>query len=211
MARIHDLSGALDLLREHRVVTVTPSGTLPSIVAQVAGGPIRGSWWSHPEGKLIFRISSALGQHPEALAVKLVDGKVTFVHRALWPALLRVVTDPGWRKQARAALGKTAQQLLHETENAGELHMADLDARVRQGKAELETSLLVHTRSEHTSAGKHETVLLSWGTWAKRTKATKAAGSVSDALAEIRNACQNRPTLLDPAPKRRVSISRSAR
>src|SRR5262249_8978000 len=112
LPRVQDVSDALELLRDHRVLTVTPCGPLPSIVKQVVGGPGKGSWWGHPEGKRIFRICSELAEHDEVLAVKLVAGKITFVHRALWPVLLRVVTDPQWRKEARASLSKMAQRLL---------------------------------------------------------------------------------------------------
>lgn len=204
LPRIRDVLGALELLREHRVVTVTPSGPLPSIVGQVVGGPVKGSWWGHPDGKLIFRICSALAEHDEVLAVKLVEGKITFVHRTLWPALLRVVTDGRWRKGARASLGKMAQRLFGQIENNGELHMAavegnlkpDMRGAMRKAKLELEKSLLVLSTSEHTSAGKHESVLISWRRWAERVRATEATASFADALAELQQACQNQPTTL---------------
>jgi len=205
LSQIHDVAGALTLLREHRVVTVTPCGSLPSIVRQVVGGPVKGSWWGHPDGKLIFRICSALAEHDEALAVKLVDGKITFVYRTLWPVLLRVVTDPKWRKGARASLGQMAQKLFTQVEKEGELHLVavggnlkpDRRAALRNAKLELERSLLVLSTSEHTPAGKHESVLVSWRRWAKRAKASAAASSFADALAEVRRATQNQPTALD--------------
>jgi hypothetical protein len=56
----------------------------------IAGEPIRGSWWAHPRGHQIFAILGALGESPDILTCRLVDGKVTFVHRRLWPALVRV-------------------------------------------------------------------------------------------------------------------------
>ncbi|HUR27834.1 MAG TPA: hypothetical protein VM509_06590 [Planctomycetota bacterium] len=62
----------------------------PSVASLVAGEPIRGSWWSHPRGKEIFRRQRELEAHEDVLVVKLVDRKLTFVHRRLWPALLAV-------------------------------------------------------------------------------------------------------------------------
>ena len=56
----------------------------------IAGGPIRGSWWGHPKGREIFAVADAVGGSAEVLVCKLVDGKVTYVHRRLWPALVRL-------------------------------------------------------------------------------------------------------------------------
>ena len=57
----------------------------PSLASVIAGAPVRGSWWGHPKGRAIFNASCALERDAEA--PKLVNGKVTFVHRRLWPAL----------------------------------------------------------------------------------------------------------------------------
>ena len=63
---------------------------IPSLVQLVVGQPVRGSWWGHPQGHAIYALSARLGDHEDVLIVKLVGGKVTFVHRKLWPALLAV-------------------------------------------------------------------------------------------------------------------------
>ncbi|HVS16637.1 MAG TPA: hypothetical protein VMV46_22205 [Thermoanaerobaculia bacterium] len=56
----------------------------------VAGQTIRGRWWSHPAGHDIFRITRFLRSSPEVLTCCLLNGKITFVHRRLWPALVRL-------------------------------------------------------------------------------------------------------------------------
>jgi len=63
---------------------------VPSLAQAVAGEPIRGSWWAHPLGHEIFRITRAVRDSDEVLVCRLVDGKITYVHRRLWPALVRV-------------------------------------------------------------------------------------------------------------------------
>jgi hypothetical protein len=63
---------------------------VPSLAEAIAGGPIRGSWWGHPKGHDIFRASEVIGDSAEVLVCKLVDGKVTYVHRRLWPALVKL-------------------------------------------------------------------------------------------------------------------------
>src|SRR5713226_6050431 len=63
---------------------------LPNVVAAVAGQPVRGSWWAHPQGHAIYNTLNALAEHPDVLVTRLVQGKVTFVHRRLWGAVLAV-------------------------------------------------------------------------------------------------------------------------
>src|SRR5262245_38305289 len=63
---------------------------LPSVATMVAQEVVRGSWWRHPAGKAIFAAATALEDHPDVLVAKLVAGKVTFVHRRLWSALIAV-------------------------------------------------------------------------------------------------------------------------
>ena len=83
---------ALAFVKRHGVVLQAARGPVPSLAEAVAGGPIRGSWWSHPKGHEIFRAASAICESPEVLVCKMVEGKVTYVHRRLWPALVKLAT-----------------------------------------------------------------------------------------------------------------------
>jgi hypothetical protein len=56
----------------------------------VAGEPISGSWWAHPDGHAIFDAVNDLADSPDVVRTRLVGGKVTLVHRRLWPALVRL-------------------------------------------------------------------------------------------------------------------------
>jgi hypothetical protein len=58
----------------------------------VAGEPIIGSWWAHPRGKAIFAALSELDDADDVRCFKLIGGKVTFVHRRMWPALVCLAT-----------------------------------------------------------------------------------------------------------------------
>jgi hypothetical protein len=79
------------VLQSARVARHGPGGgTLPSLAEAVAGGPIRGSWWGHPKGRAIYAACEAVEASADVLRCKLVDGKVTYVHRRLWPALARL-------------------------------------------------------------------------------------------------------------------------
>jgi hypothetical protein len=81
---------AVAFVRLHGVVLASGKGAVPRLTDFIAGRPIKGSWWSDPAGKEIFQIFRALSEYAEILACRLVDGKVTYVHRRLWPALVRV-------------------------------------------------------------------------------------------------------------------------
>jgi hypothetical protein len=81
---------ALAFVKKHGVVLQAARGPVPSLAEAVAGAPIRGSWWGHPKGHEIFRAAEAVSDDPDVLVCKLVDGKITYVHRRLWPALVRL-------------------------------------------------------------------------------------------------------------------------
>jgi hypothetical protein len=80
----------LSFVAKHGVVLASARGPLPNIAEAVAGEPIVGSWWAHPKGKAIFAALSEIDDSADIRCFKLVDGKVTFAHRNVWPALVRL-------------------------------------------------------------------------------------------------------------------------
>ena len=83
---------ALGFVKRHGVVLQAARGPVPSLAEAVVGGPIRGSWWGHPKGHEIFRLADSICESGEVLVCKLVGGKVTYVHRRLWPALVKLAS-----------------------------------------------------------------------------------------------------------------------
>ena len=81
---------ALAFVRKHGVVLESAHGRVPCLAEAVAGAPIRGSWWAHPEGHRIFEVTRAVRDSEQVLVCRLVQGKVTFVHERVWPALVRL-------------------------------------------------------------------------------------------------------------------------
>src|SRR5712692_6736430 len=149
----------IDVLRE-RGLLLLADNTLPSLTRLVAGEPIRGSWWGHPKAHAIFHASTALARHPDAIAIPLVAGKMTFVHRRLWPALLAVARarDP-WQT---SRLSAPARALLKRLGASGELQASGAAVR------ELERRLLVKSREVHTESGAHAKIIEPWERWARR-------------------------------------------
>jgi hypothetical protein len=81
---------ALAFVRAHGVVLVAGKGPVPRLVEAIAGAQIAGSWWAHPQGRQIFATLQPVVASSEVLVCRLVDGKITLVHRRVWPALVRL-------------------------------------------------------------------------------------------------------------------------
>lgn len=169
LARVQELGLLLEQDRE-----------LPSVVALVTGDAPRTSWWSHPRGRLVFAVLSLLAEHEDVLFTKLLAGKVTLVHRRLWPDLLAVAGQrAGWQTRGLSA---AARRLLAGT---------DEGAREASGKAvkELEERLLVHTEQVHTGSGRHALQVEGWEDWARKRR-VRAARSLPHAHRTLEEAAR---------------------
>jgi hypothetical protein len=81
---------ALAFVMAEGVVLEAGKGPVTSLAEAVAGAEIHGSWWAHPQGRQIFAVTRTIRDCPDVLVCRLVGGKITYVHRRLWPALVRV-------------------------------------------------------------------------------------------------------------------------
>ncbi len=81
---------ALVFVRREGVVLESARGPVPNLAEVVAGKPIRGSWWGHAKGHKIFAVTRAVRDSRDVLVCRIVHGKVTYVHRRLWPAVVRL-------------------------------------------------------------------------------------------------------------------------
>ena len=83
-------AAVLAFVRRHGLVLESAHGPVPNLAETVAGAPIRGSWWGHAKGKEIFWLTRAVRDSKQVLVCRLLGGKVTYVHRRLWPAVVRL-------------------------------------------------------------------------------------------------------------------------
>ena len=81
---------ALTFVKKHGVVLMSARGAVPSLAEAIAGEPIRGSWWGHPMSRHMYQVFDEVRDSEQVLVCRLAGGKVTFVHRRLWPALVRL-------------------------------------------------------------------------------------------------------------------------
>ena len=100
------------VLIEHGMLLQSAHGPIPSVAELVAGERIKGSWWAHPRSHEIFAELGLLDASPDVVRLRLVNGKVTLVHRRVWPALVRLA-DRFTPKQLAA---------LHEEHTASGAH-----------------------------------------------------------------------------------------
>jgi hypothetical protein len=98
----------LEWIAEQGIVMQSAQHRLfPSLVEQIAGEPIAGSWWGHEKGREIYRALVIVHGSPEVVATKLVDGKVTLIHRRLWAALATLAEQ---RVITAARLNRVSEQ-----------------------------------------------------------------------------------------------------
>jgi hypothetical protein len=85
-----DADAAMAFVRRHGIVLVSAKGPALRLTEAIAGEPIKGSWWGHSKGHQIFAILQKLEDSPDILVCRFIAGRVTFVHRRLWPAIVKL-------------------------------------------------------------------------------------------------------------------------
>jgi hypothetical protein len=151
---------------------------LPSLVGIIVGEPLRASWWGHPRGGVIYHAMNLLDEDPSILSIKLIAGKVTYVHRRLWPAVVTLGSArEAWQLDG---LSDGAVWLLDHVSEEGEVQTdlvvpppgVKMRKRVADAARELERRLLVHASEVHTPSGAHAKVLETWSAWAEAAGVT---------------------------------------
>jgi hypothetical protein len=80
----------LPVLAEHGMLLESARGPIPNGAELAAGEPIRGSWWAHPAAHQIYDVLNGVRDSSDVVRLRLINGKVTLVHRRVWPALARL-------------------------------------------------------------------------------------------------------------------------
>ena len=165
---------------------------LPSVCTLITGAPLKGSWWSHPLAQTIFQVNEKLEDHPDVLMTKLVSGKVTFVHRALWPAIIAIGTSQEtWQMEGLSASAQTLLKLVQAkgTLQTDQIVLAKSEAarKIKPGDVarELERKVLIHADQIHTASGAHAKVLETWEHWSKRTGFAQPSIPIDRAKADL--------------------------
>ena len=106
---------ALAFVRKHGLVLQSAHAPgVPVLVDFIAGETVRGSWWGHPKGKLIFKTLNEVEDSGEVVALRLIKGKLTLAHRRVWPALVALADEIG-RERLTAVTQEHTASGKHET------------------------------------------------------------------------------------------------
>ena len=135
---------ALAFVEHHGIVLeAARRGAIPSLADAVAGESLRGSWWTHPRSRAIFAATRAVRDAPDVLVCRLADGKITFVHARLWPALARLADSFQTGRLARLheVHSRTGAHRLEETAFPRWLGADTLAAARRLGEADARAAL----------------------------------------------------------------------
>ncbi len=162
------LASALERLDESGLV-LDSDPKLPSLASLVVERTVRGSWWADPEVHLIHRLGSRLTQHEDVLHVVLVSGKMTCVHRRLWPAFLAVALgNEQWKVDGLSTAGKAMLARLRREQRltADEPDLPSTSVKANgAAMRELESRLLCAGGDVHTSRGSHAKFVTTWTIW----------------------------------------------
>ena len=80
---------ALALISRHGIVLASARGSAPRLVDAIAGEIIAGNWWTHARANEIYNVLVEVQASEDVLVCRLLKGKITLVHRRLWPAFVR--------------------------------------------------------------------------------------------------------------------------
>lgn len=81
---------AVAFVKTTGIVLESARGTVPNLAEAIAGRPVKGSYWADAKGNEIYLCTRALRKRPDILVCRLVNGKITYVHQRLWPAIVRL-------------------------------------------------------------------------------------------------------------------------
>lgn len=175
----------------NRGLLLHAGGEFPSITTVICGEPISGSWWSHPKANLVYWVMEELDDSGEVTRAKLINGKVTEIHRSLWPALVSI--GSARERWQTAGLTDLARALLRKA-STGPFRVDEYRQRKftqKPGDAVrlLEKRLLLYTHEIHTDSGKHTKVLNSWQAWWELNRPQRATlPSGADAKSQFESA-----------------------
>lgn len=90
MAKPIESQDAVELVRKAGILLESARGPIPNFLELLLNEPVKGNWWAHPKGKFLYKMTRAVRDDPNILVCRLISGKITYVHRRLWPALIRL-------------------------------------------------------------------------------------------------------------------------
>jgi hypothetical protein len=152
------------LINKYKILLLQDKA-FPSIVTEIIGSKVSGSWWGHPLANPIYNGLSWLEHNKSVLSVKLIDGKVTYLDESLFSDFYSIVCEPrDWQVKN---LKEDEQRLLKYISQKKKTISSDpklgkLAKDTKKSFQILEKKLLVYSIEEHTASGKHIKEYMPW-------------------------------------------------
>lgn len=137
----------------------------PNIVTEITGEKIVGSWWGHPLANPIYNGLQWVEHHQPILIIKLIDGKVTYVHKNLFADIYSIVCqsrDWQMKKLKDDDLQILKYILKNKNITSDDSVLVKLVKDPKKSFVNLEKKLLVYSTEEHMDSGKHIKEYMSW-------------------------------------------------
>lgn len=152
-------------LLEKNKILLLQDKSFPSIVAKIVGEEITGSWWGHPLANPIYNGLQWLEHNHSILVIKLISGKVTYIHESLFSDIYSIVQEPrDWQlkglKDDELKLLKYVSKKKKITSDDPKL--VEIVKDPKKSFMTLEKKLLVYSAEEHTDSGKHIKEYMTW-------------------------------------------------
>lgn len=152
------------LLEKYKLLLLQDK-VFPNIVTEITGESITGSWWGHSLANPIYNGLQWLDHNHSILTIKLIDGKVTYIHESLFADIYSIVCKSrDWQVKK---LKDEDQQILKyvlkkKTITSDDSGLSKLSKQPKKSFVNLEKKLLIYSVEEHTDSGKHIKEYMSW-------------------------------------------------
>lgn len=152
------------LLQKNKILLLQDK-SFPNIVSKIVNEKISGSWWGHPLANPIYNGLNWLEHNQNVLLIKLLDGKVTYVHESLFSDFYSIVSQA--RDWQLSKLKSDELNLLKYVSKKNKVlsddpKLKELVVDSKKSFSVLEKKLLLYSSEEHTESGKHIKEFLPW-------------------------------------------------
>lgn len=152
-------------LLEREKILLLQDKEFPSIVTGIIGKQVHGSWWGHPMANPIYNGLMWLEHNRPILIVKLISGKVTYLHESLFSDIYSIVSKPrDWQLKNLKEDELTLLEYIVKREKitSDDPQLIKLFKDYKKAITTLEKRLLLYSSEEHTDSGKH---IKEFGIW----------------------------------------------
>lgn len=153
-----------------RCILMCHDSNLQSATTIIANEPIKGSWWPHRDGSVIFHTLGNILDSKDVIAPKLINGKVTLLYKELFPYFNSIVSSPkNWQIDN---LKEDCKIFLRDVQKNGGCLRSDEykwegDRKLGDVIRDLEKKLLVYSLEIHTDSGAHAKIIHTWENYFK--------------------------------------------